>query len=105
MSNIHAGMLNERITFMTETLVSTGVGKKKQFSEGATVWANIRWVSDREKYRSNVIGQTIDIRVVIRAREVSKQNRVKYDGNVYEITAMRPLNKEWLELTLGAVNG
>lgn len=68
-----------------------------------TVWANRRDVSGSEGYRAREVGAEITTRFRVRwsasMATVTPSDRVQYDGRVYEITAVRDVERrEWREI-------
>lgn len=103
MSKIGAGDLSERITFIVVTKVDDGYSTNNVYRDGDTVYANVRFVSDKEKFVANSIQQTINVRFIIRKREVKRDWRIRHNGIVYNITGYRPLDKAYVEITCGAI--
>lgn len=100
---VGAGDLSERITFVVATKVDDGYSTNNVYADGDTVYANARFVSDREKFVANSIQETIDVRFIIRKREVKRDWRIRHNGIVYNITGVRPLDRAFIEITCGEI--
>ncbi|WP_413693946.1 phage head closure protein [Psychromonas sp. KJ10-2] len=87
------GRLNKRVQFGSIKTESDDYGQAiESFTEKFKAWANIKYISGRESLLANVVtvNQTI-ITIVCRYRsDLTLKDKVKYDGQTWEITNIAP---------------
>jgi len=77
------------------------------WSDLATVWASVNYVSDGEKVRAAEVGASIAVRFQIRysstVADLNAKDRVLFDGDVFDIEGVKPLGRrEGLEISAAA---
>ena len=85
------GKLNKRIDLLKPTVTDDGYQESTTWAKDRSVWANVAWVSDREKYAAGAIGIETVLRVTVRKTSINHDWRIKYDGIEYEINGITPM--------------
>lgn len=82
-----AGDLDRRITIQRAMTVTDELGSEvPAWIDLTTVWASVEWVKDGERFRAAEVAAYAEVRFTIRwGVGVTAQDRVRYDGRVYEI--------------------
>ncbi len=93
-----AGELNERITIQRATVSTNDFNEAiETWSTLATVWANRRDASGSERYRAMEVNAEISVRFTVRIfstiSDVNANDRISYDGDIYNITAVREVDR------------
>jgi SPP1 family predicted phage head-tail adaptor len=110
------GRLNQRITVQQRTLTLDGYGQElNTWTNVATVWANVKPISGREKMRGMAIESQLTHTVLVRYREAFMPPktvdayRINYEGRIFNITAARDLeeDREYIifDCTEGSLDG
>lgn len=106
---MRAGDLNRRLSVLRQT-----AGETDAFNERAlgwpvfiSVWCSRTDVSDAERTRAAGLGERLTTRFVIRnsseAREISRRDRIRCDGQLYDIVAIKRVDRDLgLEITANA---
>lgn len=91
---MRAGILRDRIIIQHKTVTADGWGQEIEvWSDLATVWANVRFMSGKEYISANRETAQIQASIRIRIRSVDSGMRVIFNGKVYEITSVLPNSK------------
>ncbi len=102
---IAAGTLDRRVTIerFTAMLDAFG-GEVKVWAPVATVWANVKPISDGERWRAGEVGATASVRITIRwGFSVGVEDRMIHDGRIYEIVGVKEIGRQvGQEITAGA---
>ena len=93
-----AGELNERITIQRATVTQNAFNENvESWNTLATVWAGRRDASGSERYRAQEVGAEITVRFTIRrtstVSNVNANDRISYDGHIYNIVAVREVQR------------
>lgn len=77
------------------------------FTDLATVWASVQYVSDGERVRAAEVGASITVRFQIRYSStvavVNPKDRVVYGGKTFDISGVKELGRrEGLEISAAA---
>jgi len=93
--------MDKRVEFHVESDSKNSIGETETtFSKDFTTWANVKESGGEEKESSGQISATWDVTFTIRYRStVTREYRVKYDGEFYDIVEMKTLGRdEFLEV-------
>jgi SPP1 family predicted phage head-tail adaptor len=108
---MRAGTLNRRVTLQQQSTTSDAYGQRLlEWSDVATVWANIRTINGKEYATSGqeVSGVTTSIRIRYRSG-INAGMRVLYGTTIYNIKAVLPdeSGREYIDLAVesGVNNG
>lgn len=103
---IGAGKLDTRIDLHKPTVIDNGIEDVVAYVKEKTVWANIVWISDRERFAAGAVGIDTQLRITIRKTEIDHDYRIEYEGHTYAITGIKPAmkNKTMLEITAGKIS-
>lgn len=105
---LKAGQLNKRITLETLTAGRDEYGgQTEEWGTPQQVWAEIRFPSAREIFQGDQLTavQSAVFKIRYRAGVSAAKNRVKYNGQVYNIAAVTEIgNREGLQLIGEAEN-
>lgn len=102
---MRAGGLDRRIVVERATVALDGFGAAVEiWAALATVWAEVRWISDGERWRAGAVGAEAVMRVTIRAGlRVTERDRLVIDGRVHGISGVKEIGRgEGQEITAGA---
>lgn len=95
------GRLNQRITVQQRTATLDSYGQElNTWNDVATVWANVKPISGREKMRGMAIESQLTHTVAVRYRaafmppKTVDAYRINYDGRIFNITAARDLDED-----------
>ncbi len=99
-----AGRLDRQITLQKPTTTKDDYGEEQTtWSDYRTVWGSIQEQSGREMFEA---GKLAEIDAVFKVRylsEITREWRLKYDGQVYDITNIKELGrKDGLEIAATA---
>ena len=98
------GKLHRRIRIETFTTSSDSFGEPiKTWAVLDHVWADIRPVSNTERFEAQQVNRQVEVRMRIHYRaDVTEQMRVLYDGDYYDIQGIKEIGyHEGLELLCG----
>ena len=100
---INAGKLNKRIELLIPTIIDDGYSTKTTYTETRSVWANVYYVSDIEKYRAGALNIDAQIRFTIRQTAIDHNWRIRFDDKTYSVVGIKPAYKAetFLEVTCG----
>lgn len=98
-----AGKLDARIKFLVPTKVQGSLGAKVEYVEADAVWANAKFASDGERWFAGSLKQSVSVRFVIRERQVGRDWRISYKGNIYSINGVKEIEGHLIEITCGGV--
>lgn len=105
MTRLLSGRLDRRITLLRKS-VTTGDFNDEvvTWSPIATVWAEKKDISDRERLQARETTAEITTRFRIRwsqvVRYVDPEHRIEYDGRTYEIFSVKEVGRrDGLEIT------
>ena len=103
---IGTGKLDKRIAILKRQLVDDGYQTKEQWSELRKVWANVTFVSDRERLYADSIQRNVQVRFIIRTTdpEIDNTYRIRYKNKTYGIDGSKPIDRFMTEITAGEVN-
>lgn len=98
-----AGKLNKRITLLASTEVDDGYQTKTEYTPVKTLWANVYYVSDVERYRAGAVNINAMVRFTVRKMTISRDWIVLFDGDRYAITGYKPVldDDHMMEITAG----
>lgn len=102
---IGIGKLDKRVKLKSRSIEDDGYVEKEVFNVDRTVWANVTWVRDSERFAATAIQKSIVLRLIIRKTNIDPTWRIEYDGNEYAIEGIKPKDKHFTEVTVGAING
>lgn len=100
---IGAGELDKRISILVEQKVDNGLGVKSEYAPVATVWAKATPISDGERFRAGSYAYQLQMRFIIRKREVSNTSRIQYGSKIFAITAVKDIEGHFIEITAGSI--
>lgn len=91
---MQTGSLNEQIIIQKASRNTTPLGEKIAYTSLATVFGNMKYISDREKYTGGAVMAKQIARITIRnlGNEVSPHDRVIVGGTTYNVTSVKPIN-------------
>jgi len=89
---MYAGLKNKRITIQSLSTEQDGHGEPiKSWSNTSTVWAQVRFLSGKERSEAQRdVAERIAMLVIDKRIPVTTQNRVSFDGGIYDIEAVLP---------------
>lgn len=97
---MEAGKLNSRITLRRRTTGRDAAGQPlNTWLTVAPVWANIKYLTGTAAIKADRAGGVAGVSIRIRWRaDVSTGMHAAFGATVYEIKAVLPQGKEWLDL-------
>lgn len=101
---IGVGKLDKRIKLKFRTLVDDGLTEKEGFAVDRSVWANVSWVRDSERFAATAIQKDIVLRLIIRKTNIDSTWRIEVDDREFSIEGIKPIDKQFMEITAGGVN-
>lgn len=101
---MQVGDLNKRLSILRNTKQRNALNEQtNQWSVLRTVWGNVHFVSDGEKFRAGTVSRKLAIRVTIRKPngfDVLPSDRVQVGSTVYNIGGVKPVDRErFIEIT------
>ncbi|MBD2782858.1 phage head closure protein [Xenorhabdus szentirmaii] len=89
---MRAGRLRHRVTIEKQTSSRTPSGSViREWSDVASVWAEVRPISGRELVASGAVLTEVTIRIWLRYRaDITTSHRIIYQGNSFAITVVIP---------------
>ena len=96
-----AGRLDRRVKLLRATVTYNAMNEPVEtFTHVATVFANVNYMRDLEKYDSDAVRAEKMAKFVIRWRtDINEKDRVEYDGKTYKIRGVTEMGRrEMLEL-------
>lgn len=99
--SIDPGTLNKRITLLRPELVDNGLQTVTECVADRAIWADVQYVSDREKYAAGAVGVDTELRVIVRYRAIEHDWQFDFKSIRYEIIGIAPSSKDesYLQLT------
>ena len=103
---MQSGNLDKRITISAKTLIDDGLRAKEVFTNHKTVWANVSYLSDAQRFSAGSAGRDLKVRFVIRripGTEISHENEIVFSGKAYFIDGAKPWrdDENFIEITAG----
>lgn len=107
---IGAGKLDKRIALLQPVTIDDGLREKSTYTNVRTVWANVHWISDGERFRGGDNTRDLVIRFTIRTSKslpVDTSWLITYGGKTYAIISAKPNAKDdsFTELTASLSKG
>lgn len=105
---MRAGELDRRIEFLDGTDIQDGFGETlTTWNVDFTVWGGLKHLSGTEKMSGDQEVASIDAEVRVRWRSaIRQQHRIRVDGQVFEIKAMKELGRrEGLLISVAGIVG
>ena len=102
---MQAGRLNSRIALMQRGNTVDELGQPvESWTKVADLWADIRFLSGVESLKADAVVSVARASVRIRYREsVTAAMRLHYGTTVFEIKAVLPKGREWVDLACEVV--
>jgi len=103
-----AGALDRRITIQTYAITRNADNEPVEgFTDLATVWASVNYVSDAERVRAAEVGASISVRFQIRysatVAGIDAKDRVVFEGKTFDISGVKEIGRrEGLEISAAA---
>jgi SPP1 family predicted phage head-tail adaptor len=86
---MQAGQLRHRIAIQTNTPSQDSYGQPvESWATAATVWAAVEMLGGRERMTAQQMESEASVRFRIRRRDVNAQQRVSWDGRIFDIEAI-----------------
>ena len=83
------GELKQRVTIQNKTVSNTDGSPVVTWSDEATVWAKIHYLTGQETYRANEIQAEANVEITIRYRRGMMANkRIVYGDRIYNIKSV-----------------
>ncbi|MZR14228.1 phage head closure protein [Maritimibacter sp. DP07] len=104
---LEAGKMDRLLTIQRASVALDGYGGEKyQWSDLAVVWADVREISDEERWRAGQVGVQVKFRALIRWQptlwDLSTKDRVKIGSTVYAIFGVKEIDRSRaFEITAG----
>lgn len=98
---MNMSQMKDRITFLSPPN-DDGINLDPPYNPYCTVWAKVEYFSSKEIYSANAINILNSIKFIIRYRtDIRHDMRIKLEnGDVYEITGIRPLDDKKMYLLI-----
>ena len=95
MGLLEAGKLDRRIRVQRATATTDALGTEVQaWADLSEVPASVEWVRDSERFRAAEVSAGVEVRFVVRwGLGVTVEDRVLYDGRVWEISAVKEIGR------------
>ncbi|AVG17032.1 head-tail adaptor protein [Chromobacterium vaccinii] len=102
---MRAGRLDKRVVFQKQVKGRDSAGQPTNTWQNLpAVWANVLFVSGREYITADRQQQESVASIRIRKRPVTASMRVRYGGEIYEISAVLPdRSGEYLDVAVKAI--
>jgi len=97
------GRLRNRITLQKKSENTGPVQPLDDYEDYITIWAEARFLTGRNLYAARAANVRTDIEFIIRYRnDIDTTMRVKYDGKIFNIEAILPLDNTRRYITIKA---
>lgn len=99
---MRAGKLRHRIAIQTNTPSKDSYGQPvASWATAATVWAAVEMAGGRESMSQQQVESVAAVKFTIRRRDVTAQQRVSWDGRLFDVEsiAQDPTNRRETVLT------
>ena len=100
---VGVGNLDKKVKLKKRTIVDDGLTQKETFAVDKTVWASVSWVSDRERFAAASVAKDVAVRLIVRKTLIDNTWRVEIDGAEFGIDGIKPIDKQFIEITAGGV--
>lgn len=102
---MQAGRMNQRIVLQTQTAGVDAIGQPvSTWANTATLWAHIRYMGGLEAIKAGALTSSTQASVRIRYRTgITTGQRLLHGLTYYNITAVMPHEREWLDLVCEVV--
>lgn len=99
-----AGKFDSKIKFFAQQKVQGSLGPKVEYAEISSAWANVKFMSDGERWYAGSLKQSVSVRFIIRERVIGRDWQIQYKGVTYNINGVKEIDGHLLEITCGGVN-
>lgn len=99
---IDPGKLDRRIEIYAPVIVDDGLNQRIEYSVlTKKVWAEIQYLSDRERFAAGAVNVDAELRFLIRKTTINHDWQVGHEAKRYSVVSIKPSSKDrsYLEIT------